>query len=392
MYTTYLALEKACSDGNSGLRLKSRKSAANPQQPDPSEYINAAQPVVDVWNAFCAAQAMAAKEHAEAENRQRAQDEGTLLECGCCYSEYPINRMVHCNGDVIHWFCRDCARRVAEDAIGYQKYQLNCVSIDGCKGTFSKDQKDLFLDDKLVAALDKIEQEANLRLADIPDLERCPFCPYAAEYPPVEENKEFRCDNPECGIVSCRLCRKATHIPKSCEENMREMGHSLRRQIEEARSAALIRKCNKCKPCPYCCFHHAPTDSSGVGGTPFIKTEGCNKMTCTRAGCRNVQCYICSKSCDYSHFNDTSRGGKQGNCPLFDKDIEQRHEAEVRAAEEEERRRVAQENPDIHPELLNINFSEKVERGAKAQKAAAAGPPNPVPEALRRFFKYFPPP
>jgi TRIAD3 protein (E3 ubiquitin-protein ligase RNF216) len=136
---------------------------------------------------------------------------------------------------------------MAESEIGLSKYHLECMSMDGCDATFAKDQKELFLDAKLAVALDTIEQEAVLRMAGIENLETCPFCSYAEEYPPVEENKEFRCLNPECALVSCRHCRQETHIPKTCDEAAREIGHSARRKIEEAMSAAMIRKCNKCK-------------------------------------------------------------------------------------------------------------------------------------------------
>lgn len=187
------------------------------------------------------------REKEEAENLERARAEGAVSDCGCCFDEFPLNRMVHCDGEVAHWFCRECARRMAENAVGLSKYQLECMSMDGCQGTFRKDQRDLFLDDKLALALDKIEQEAVIRMAGIENLETCPFCPYAAEYPPVEENKEFRCLGPDCGVVSCRRCRRETHVPKTCEEVAREAGLSARRKIEEAMSDALIRKCNKCK-------------------------------------------------------------------------------------------------------------------------------------------------
>jgi E3 ubiquitin-protein ligase RNF216 len=98
-----------------------------------------------------------------------------------------------------------------------------------------------------------------------------------------------------------------------------------------------------------------------VGRTPFIKEEGCNKMTCTRKGCGNVQCYVCSKSCDYDHFNDERRGGKQGNCPLFES-AEERHENEVNEAEKAAKQKVLEENPELAsaPELLNFNMSERV--------------------------------
>lgn len=80
------------------------------------------------------------------------------------------------------------------------------------------------------------------------------------EYPSLELEKEFRCLKPDCKMVSCRACRKETHIPKTCEEAALETGHSARHTIEEAMSAALIRKCNKCS-------------------APFIKENGCNKVS-----------------------------------------------------------------------------------------------------------------
>lgn len=96
-------------------------------------------------------------------------------------------------------------------------------------------------------------------------------------------------------------------------------------------------------------------------------------MTCTRSGCKNVQCYVCSKSCDYSHFDDRSRGGKKGNCPLFD-DVEQRHEDEVKAAEELARKQVVSENPNVDEDLLKVNFSEEVRRDEERRRARRPGP------------------
>lgn len=130
------------------------------------------------------------------------------------------------------------------------------------------------------------------------------------------------------------------HVPLTCEEAVREHGFSARRTIKEAMSAAMIRRCNKC-------------------GTAFIKENGCNKMMCSRQGCGSVQCYVCSKSCDYSHFNDPSRGGKDGNCPLFDS-AESRHAQEIRKAEEETRKKVTEANPGIDPEHLKFHMSDRV--------------------------------
>ncbi len=77
-----------------------------------------------------------------------------------------------------------------------------------------------------------------------------------------------------------------------------------------------------------------------------MKEAGCNKITCTR--CRTIQCYVCRETVrDYSHFNDTSRGGKNGQCPLFDASVEQRHQDEVLHAEEVARQKVVRERPGV---------------------------------------------
>ncbi|TGO71752.1 hypothetical protein BELL_0535g00010 [Botrytis elliptica] len=287
---------------------------------------------------------------AEEENLKKAEAEGTMSECCCCYSDYPLNRMVHCNNEqVLHWFCRGCARQSAETEIGNSKYLLMCMSTDGCEAGFSLEQRNQFLDELTIVALERNEAEAVLRMAGIENLASCPFCPFAAEYPPVEVNREFRCQAPDCEKVSCRLCKLESHIPMTCEENTKANGLSVRRQIEEAMSAAMIRTCNKC-------------------GTPFVKEEGCNKMTCTRNGCYNVQCYVCSKSCNYDHFNDVRRGGKEGNCPLFES-VEERHNDEVKKAEKEALAKVRAEHPEYSEEDLRVKMSENVTKDDERRKA-----------------------
>lgn len=132
------------------------------------------------------------------------------------------------------------------------RYELRCMSMTSCLGTFTHAQRSRFLDQKLTAALDRIECEAMLRLAQLENLEKCPACDFAAEYPPVEENKVFVCMDPKCGKMTCRLCRKDSHLPKTCAEAALENGYSARREIEEAMSEALIRMCNKCKLVFFC--------------------------------------------------------------------------------------------------------------------------------------------
>ncbi|EQK99414.1 ring finger protein [Ophiocordyceps sinensis CO18] len=285
------------------------------------------------------------KDRAEQANFDEALANGFTKECECCFVDFALNRLTQCSADTAHWFCFNCCRRQAETLVGLSKYELTCMSMDGCQASFSHFERQRFLDKKLASALDRAEQDAVLRLAGLEDLVSCPFCPFAAECSPTEVDREFRCQNPECQIVSCRLCGKETHVPKTCEDAAKEHGYSARRTIEEAMSAALIRRCNKCN-------------------TPFIKADGCNKMMCTRSACRNVQCYVCSKTCDYAHFNDPKRGGKEGNCPLFD-NVETRHIRDISAAEEETRKKVADANPDVDPEHLKFHMSDDVSQDGK---------------------------
>ncbi|KAH7232547.1 hypothetical protein B0J15DRAFT_376050, partial [Fusarium solani] len=66
---------------------------------------------------------------------------------------------------------------------------------------------------------------------------------------------------------------------------------------------------------------------------PFVKSDGCNRMKCPLKSCGNMQCYVCSTTCDYNHFGIT------GKCPLFD-NTEERHQMEVESAEQNMKREI----------------------------------------------------
>ncbi|KAI2619061.1 hypothetical protein GGS26DRAFT_584708 [Hypomontagnella submonticulosa] len=331
IFGAYTAMDQARRDWNSVYSSWTEKKVPTKQimdfRADPRPEVQDAWAELEAGRAVRAVEdEKIAKKAAEERNLADAKSAGETAECGCCFDDFALNRMVQCNGEPTHWFCRNCMRRQAEMNIGDSKHELNCMSMDGCSAGFSLAQRNLFLDKKLRTALERIEQETSLRKAGIENLETCPFCPYAAECPPVEVDKEFRCINTSCMKISCRLCRKETHIPKTCAEAATDQGVDARHTLEEAMSAALIRKCNQCD-------------------RPYLKSDGCNKIRCTHCGA--LQCYVCRKTItDYKHFNDINRGGKSGQCPLFDK-TEDRHKEEVQRAEEEARRRVAQDNPEL---------------------------------------------
>ncbi|RPB05956.1 hypothetical protein L873DRAFT_1824716 [Choiromyces venosus 120613-1] len=285
-------------------------------------------------------------------NEKEHQDSNMLMECKCCFGEYPFNSMTHCND--LHFFCLDCARRNAEAEVGNGRYKLSCMDGSGCKALFPRDQMLRFLNDKTLSALSKIEQQDALRIAEIDGLVKCPFCDYGAICAPAEVDKEFDCQNPDCMEISCRLCNQKSHIPLTCKEYAKESKINVRHRVEEAMTEALVRKCNKCS-------------------YPYIKEYGCNKIHCNR--CNTLQCYICSQTIkNYDHFNDPARGGKIGNCPLFD-NTEERHHDEVENAAKKAKEMLREEHPELGEEDLRIELSERVRKEEEAKRSRAA-PPN----------------
>ncbi|CAN9157721.1 unnamed protein product [Alternaria sp. RS040] len=300
---------------------------------------------------------------AEEANLKHAEMNNEMGECVCCFDDVPLNRMISCNGDIIHFYCVNCPRQQIETQMGQSRCRPQCFGVDDCNGTFTRRQLQQVLSDTTFERLEHMQQREDLEAAGLDFLSECPFCDFRMECLPVEVDKEFRCENLKCGKTSCRLCEKESHIPLSCEESKKDGQITLRHIVEEAMSAALIRHCNKCKH-------------------PFIKELGCNKMTCTH--CRNVQCYVCSKNVtDYNHFGDAV-GGK---CPLHE-NIEDRHEQEVKRAADEAMAKVRADNPDLSDADLMVQVSDRVKQAEDARKGRAtaeaqAFPYHMVGEQLR---------
>ncbi|KAI6851343.1 hypothetical protein KC327_g16427 [Hortaea werneckii] len=303
------------------------------------------------------------KKKEEAENLRLAMERGETAECSACFDDLPMNRQVHCDGLTAHFTCYDCITAYIKSEVGESRCRLLCPS--GCGSGFAPNQLNLLEDKQLLEKFAELEQEEAIRDAGLEDLEECPFCDYKAILPPIEEDFEFRCANPECEQVSCRRCKSISHIPMSCEQYAKENRISSRHKIEEAMTAAMIRSCNRCKK-------------------QFIKEYGCNKMTCP--SCHNMQCYCCSQTLkNYDHFDQapvrsSRKNGKK--CPLYD-DVEVRHEREVKEAEEAAKKQLMEGNPELNAEDLEIKISDRVKQ-AEANKAQRAGPPGlwPAQEGL----------
>ncbi|EEH42015.2 hypothetical protein PAAG_03936 [Paracoccidioides lutzii Pb01] len=239
-----------------------------------------------------------------------AAEAADLMECQCCYVENPINRMVYCTGDNIHFFCVQCTRSLAKSQIGIMKYNVKCMDMSGCAASLNKQTLRRALGQSLIDKLEELEQLDEIAKADIEGLHDCPFCDFKAICPPIDDYSEFACQNPTCKKVSCRFCEKESHIPMSCKEACNKRLPA-RAKIEEAMSDALIRTC----PNPKC-------------QVKMVKENGCNKMVCVKCGW--VMCYACKKKINkdgYGHFNRPP-----SHCPIHDSVNTHRHFDDVSSA------------------------------------------------------------
>ncbi|KAJ3173236.1 hypothetical protein HDU88_004698 [Geranomyces variabilis] len=184
------------------------------------------------------------------------------LECGCCFCEYDLPSMTQCEDG--HLFCRECARKAAENQIGLRRPEIKCLSSDGCEFSFSRSAIESFLSPAVYNGYFRLCQDVELEKAGLDDLHRCPFCDFAAvlDTDPARDPLFF-CQDSNCKTVTCRLCRRRNHTPLTCEELVqREAEETKRHGVEEAMTTAMVRQCPKCQ-------------------RNFIKEDGCNKMMCS---------------------------------------------------------------------------------------------------------------
>ncbi|KAG1852496.1 hypothetical protein F4604DRAFT_1805515 [Suillus subluteus] len=265
------------------------------------------------------------------------------IECGCCFSLYPFDKMVQC--PEAHLFCKSCMSSYASNLLGEHNPNIVCMDQSGCKLFFPQSELERFLTPKLLELYHRVSQRKDIEAAGLENLEECPFCDYKC----VIENemeKLFRCENVDCGAVSCRECKKPDHLPKSCKEVESDKHLDAQHIVEEAMTRALMRNCPKCQKA-------------------FIKEHGCNKMTCPN--CRTVSCYICREVINgYEHFGNSPNGRVDKNkCLLWDP-VEQRHATEVQEAAKKAMEELKRDRPDVDESNIKIDLP-------------IAGPAQPVP-------------
>ncbi|KAF8816831.1 hypothetical protein BYT27DRAFT_6378460 [Phlegmacium glaucopus] len=225
-----------------------------------------------------------AVDHAVMDDADDEEDDGTGIECQCCFADYPFSKMVQC--PEAHLFCSTCISTYAATQLGAHNSSLTCIHSSSCSLPFPPSELKRILSVKLYELYERLEQQKQIMQAGLEGLEECPFCEWKCVLEvSSEEDKLFRCGNDDggCGVVSCRGCKKLDHLPKSCKEVEEDKHLDGRHAIEEAMTRALMRNCPKCQKA-------------------FIKEQGCNKMSCPN--CHTLSCYVCRQVINgYDHFN-----------------------------------------------------------------------------------------
>lgn len=307
-------------------------------------------------------------------NMEEAEAADATHECACCFTTATFEEITVCNANG-HILCFRCIQHSIQEAVFGQGWQrsidkelgtLRCPAVDSdeCHGCIPTDQMHrAMLEEKngaeVLHRLDQRLAEHGLISSGLP-LVRCPFCEYAEVddlYTPSGERElrlratslfkvaflslclmtvpfllplvvlssilcllfasqqalgdglraefkraltrhrrrrrglKFTCQSPSCNRTSCLSCSKAWVDIHVCHESALV---ALRTQVEQAMSMAIKRVCPRCN-------------------TSFVKTAGCNKLTCP---CGYKMCYVCRKDIGgsgegddvgYRHFCDHFR-------------------------------------------------------------------------------------
>ncbi|XP_051061455.1 E3 ubiquitin-protein ligase RNF216 isoform X2 [Phodopus roborovskii] len=291
-------------------------------------------------------------------NEEQYQKDGQLIECRCCYGEFPFEELTQCTD--AHLFCKECLIRYAQEAVfGAGKSELSCME-GSCTCSFPTSELEKVLPQTILFKYYERKAEEEVTAAYADELVRCPSCSFPALLD--SDVKRFSCPNPRCRKETCRKCQGLwkEHNGLTCEELAEKDDIKYRTSIEEKMTAARIRKCHKC-------------------GTGLIKSEGCNRMSCR---CGAQMCYLCRVSINgYDHFCQHPRSPgapcqECSRCSLWTdptEDDEKLIEEIQKEAEEEQKRK--------NGENTFKRIGPPLEKPAeKVQRVEAL--PRPVPQNL----------
>lgn len=285
---------------------------------------------------------------AERLNEAEAREVDALYECECCLMDITFEQIATCSANS-HVICYSCIQRTVQEAlfgqgwgksVDTEKASLKCLAPlthGSCDGSLHPDivKQAILLDKAGAEAYRKFEDRlaTDALLKSQLKLIRCPFCSYAEVDPVYHPSsrgitwrfrrdgvlstlftifllldliplliipviillisnptaipaildtsflnlclklraKRFTCAHSSCRRTSCITCQKPWRDPHVCNEPLLL---DLRATVEAARTAAVKRTCPRC-------------------GLSFVKSSGCNKLTCV---CGYSMCYLCRKA------------------------------------------------------------------------------------------------
>jgi len=295
------------------------------------------------------------------------------LECNCCFVDYPFEEMVSCRS-AGHLFCKTCLQKHTEQRVfglgnlgvkngsthnnnsknASKALEILCMHSSGCTSGFHEGQLRKALSEKVLKKYDEMQYAAVIEQANTTgDISRCPKCNFIAFA--EKAVKTFHC--PQCSFKSCRECGEEAHPGIKCDEVESKTETDGRKNVEEAMTQALVRTC----PRPFC-------------RKKFLKTDGCNKMTCA---CGAFVCYVCRqeipKNVAYAHFCQTPHCNHKscGKCALY-ADLEKEDEKRVKEAAKKAAKK-QKTDVDVESLLKNPNppAAAAAARGGKEVEAVA---------------------
>ena len=103
----------------------------------------------------------------------------------------------------------------ASNLLGELNFKIICMDQSGCKLSFPESELKRSLTPKLLLLYERIRQVKEIEMAELDGLEECPHCDFKII---IENPNErlFRCQNEECGVVTCMECKKPVRSSESC--------------------------------------------------------------------------------------------------------------------------------------------------------------------------------